>query len=60
MEGRSAEAEAFLTCPVFRENFPFSLEKAARDEMLCELQEKGYAVSGFSALGKRVKIRRNP
>ncbi|MBR2852050.1 MAG: hypothetical protein IKB91_06635, partial [Anaerotignum sp.] len=59
-EGRFAEAEAFLSCPVFRENFRFSLAEAVRSEMLCELQEKGYAVSGFSALGKRVKIRRNP
>ncbi|MBQ7084923.1 MAG: hypothetical protein IJM95_06690 [Anaerotignum sp.] len=59
-EGRFAEAEAFLSCPIFRENFRFSLAEAARNEMLCELQEKGYAVSGFSALGKRVKIRRNP
>lgn len=59
-EGRFAEAEAFLSCPVFGENFRFSLAEAVRSEMLCELQEKGYAVSGFSALGKRVKIRRNP
>ncbi|MBR2062738.1 MAG: hypothetical protein IJ969_05450 [Anaerotignum sp.] len=59
-EGRFAEAEAFLSCPIFRENFRFSLAEAVRSEMLCELQEKGYAVSGFSALGKRVKIRRNP
>lgn len=60
LEGRYAEAEAFLTCPVFRDNFPFPLEKAARNEMLCELQERGYRVSGFSVLGKRVKIRRKP
>jgi len=59
-EGRFAEAEAFLSCPIFRENFRFLLAEAARNEMLCELQEKGYVVSGFSALGKRVKIRRNP
>ena len=60
MEGRFAEAKAFLTCPVFQENFRFSLVEAARKEMLCELQEKGYAVSGFSALGKRVKIVKKP
>lgn len=59
-EGRFAEAEAFLSCPIFRENWRFPLAEAARSEMLCELQEKGYTVSGFSALGKRVKIRRNP
>ena len=58
-EGRLTEAEIFLSCPVFRENWRFSLEKAARKEMLCELQEKGYAVSGFSALGKRLKIKKN-
>ena len=60
MEGRMAEAEAFLSCPIFRENFPFPMEQAARNEMLCELREKGYAVSGFSALGKRVKIVKKP
>ena len=60
MEGRMAEAEAFLSCSIFRENFPFPLEQAARKEMLCECKERGYAVSGFSLLGKRVKIRRKP
>ena len=60
MEGRMAEAEAFLSCPIFRENFPFPLEQAAGKEMLCECKERGYAVSGFSLLGKRVKIRRKP
>lgn len=60
MEGRFAEAEAFLSCEIFRENWQFPLAEAARKEMLCELQEKGYAVSGFSVLGKRVKIRKKP
>ena len=60
MEGRMAEAEAFLSCSIFRENFPFPLEQAAGKEMLCECKERGYAVSGFSLLGKRVKIRRKP
>lgn len=60
MEGRMAEAEAFLSCPIFRENYHFPLEQAARKEMLCECKERGYAVSGFSLLGKRVKIRRKP
>lgn len=58
LEGRFAEAEAFLSCEIFRENWQFPLAEAARKEMLCELQEKGYAVSGFSVLGKRVKIRK--
>ena len=60
MEGRMAEAEAFLSCPIFRENYHFPLEQAAGKEMLCECKERGYAVSGFSLLGKRVKIRRKP
>ncbi|MBQ2879116.1 MAG: hypothetical protein IJE27_00310, partial [Anaerotignum sp.] len=60
MEGRSAEAEAFLSCPCFRENFSFPLPERAGKEILCELQEKGYALSGFSFLGKRVKIMRKP
>ena len=56
-EGRFAEAEAFLSCEIFRENWQFPLAEAAEKEMLCELQERGYAVSGFSLMGKRVKIR---
>ena len=58
-EGRFAEAEAFLSSPVFRENWQFPLERAARKEMLCELGEKGYMVSGFSVQEKRVKIKKN-
>lgn len=60
MEGRMAEAEAFLQCSNFRQSWDFPLEEAERDVLLFELQERGFAVSGFSALGKRVKIRRNP
>ena len=59
-EGRLAEAEAFLSCPIFRENWQFPLAEAAGKEMLWELQERGYAVSGFSFMGKRVKIQRKP
>ena len=59
MEGRFAEAEAYLSCPIFRENWQFPLERAARKEMLCELGEKGYMVSGFSVQEKRVKIKKN-
>lgn len=58
-EGRFAEAEAFLSCEIFRENWQFPLAEGARKEMLCELKEKGYTVSGFSAAGKRVKIKKN-
>ena len=60
VEGRFAEAEAFLSCPIFRENWQFLLAEAAGKEMLCELEERGYAVSGFSLFGKRVKIMRKP
>lgn len=60
MEGRFAEAEAFLSCDIFRENWRFHLAESARMEMLCELKEKGYAVSGFSMLGNRIKIKKKP
>ena len=55
-EGRRAEAEAFLSCPSFREN----LQGTGGKEVLCELQERGYVVSGFSVLGKQAKIRKKP
>ena len=60
MEGGAAEAEAFLACPIFRENWKLSPEEAAGKEISGALQEMGYAVSGFSLLGKRVKIMRKP
>lgn len=60
MEGRMAEAEAFLQCSNFRQSWGFPLEELERDVLLFELRERGFAVSGFSAFGKRVKIRRNP
>ena len=60
IDGREAEAEVFLSCPIFRENWEFSPEGAVGKEILYELKEKGYAVSGFSAGKKRVKIRRKP
>ena len=60
MDGSTAEAEAFLSCPIFRENWSFSPEYSVGKEILCELEEKGYAVSGFSIGEKRVKIRKNP
>ena len=60
MEGRRAEAEAFLSCPIFRENWNFPLHETAGKEMLSALQGMGYAVSGFSRGGNRVKIRRKP
>ena len=60
LEGRFAEAEAFLHCNDFRQSWDFPLEEVERDVLLFELREMGYAVSGFSAFGKRVKIRRKP
>lgn len=60
LEGRFAEAEAFLYCSDFRQSWDFPLEEVERDVLLFELREMGYAVSGFSAFGKRVKIRRKP
>lgn len=59
-EGRAAEAEAFLNCPVFRENQRFPLSGSVGGESLRVLREEGYAVSGFSFMGKRVKIVRKP
>lgn len=56
LEGRRAEALAFTKHMEFREfwleNFP---EKMAKD-FYQFLKEKGFAVCGFTALGKRVKI----
>lgn len=53
-EGRWAEAAAFLRCEAFRESWasPQGEREAAA------LRECGFMVSGFSAFGKRVKIRR--
>ena len=60
LEGRFAEAEAFLQCEAFRESFPFPLEEVEREELLAQLRGMGFSVSGFSAFGNRVKIKRNP
>ncbi len=60
MEGRFAEAEAFLRCAAFRESWQFPLEEVEREELLGQLRGLGFSVSGFSAFGNRVKIRRNP
>ena len=60
MDGRRAEAEAFCSCELFRENWDFFPDDTAGKEMLCELEEMGYAVSGFSLLGKRMKIVKKP
>lgn len=54
-EGRQAEAEAFLRCEAFRESW--ALPQGEREA--AALRELGFAVSGFSAFGKRVKIYRS-
>lgn len=58
MEGRLAEARAYLGCEVFREGF--SAEDWDGERLFSALQEKGFSVSGFSAFGKRVKIKLYP
>lgn len=58
VEGRLAEAMAFLRCDAFRESWQFPWEESERQ--LRELREMGFSVSGFSAFGKRVKIRKKP
>ena len=60
MEGRWAEAEAFCSCESFRKNWKFSPAETKGREILCELKEMGYAVSGFSFMEKRVKIMKKP
>lgn len=57
-EGRLAEARAYLGCEAFREGF--SAEDWDGERLFSVLQEKGFAVSGFSAFGKRVKIKLYP
>ncbi len=57
-EGRLAEARAYLGCDAFRESF--SAEDWDGELLFSALQEKGFAVSGFSAFGKKVKINRKP
>lgn len=53
-EGREAEADAYISCPVFRQCW--KQDKDSGTEAFGELSAMGYRVSGFSALGKRVKV----
>ena len=55
-EGRLAEARAYLGCEAFREGF--SAEDWDGEQLFSALQTEGFAVSGFSAFGKKVKIKR--
>lgn len=57
-EGRLAEARAYLGCAAFREGF--SAEDWDGETLFSALSEMGFAVSGFSAFGKKVKIQRRP
>lgn len=56
LEGRFAEAEAYLRCNAFRESF--GAEDAAAG-LYPLLKDEGFAVAGFSAFGRRVKIRKS-
>lgn len=58
LEGRMAEADAFLHCAEFRQSWELPLEEVNRELLLLALQNQGFAVSGFSTFGKRVKIRK--
>lgn len=55
-EGRWAEAEAFLRCEGFRRAFDMDFSKWDAPVLREEVLAAGFAVSGFSAFGKRVKI----
>ena len=57
VEGRLAEAKAYLECAPFRE--AWGAEEAEGTEVFSALREQGFAVSGFSAFGKRIKVKRN-
>lgn len=53
-EGREAEADAYIGCPAFRQCWRQDGGNGA--EAFGALSAMGYRVSGFSALGKRVKV----
>lgn len=53
VEGREAEADAYISCPAFRQCWRQDGDSGA--EAFRALSAMGYSVSGFSALGKRVK-----
>lgn len=52
MDGQDAEAEGYIDCPAFRSRW----QDAETEGVFSELSAQGLRVSGFSALGKRVKI----
>ncbi len=54
IEGRAAEASAYLGCEAFRESF--FAEDWDGEQLFSALREEGLSVSGFSAFGKTVKI----
>ncbi|WP_304509066.1 hypothetical protein [Anaerotignum sp.] len=59
LEGRRAEAEAFINCMSFQNFWLDHFPKMQAEEIYFDLKEKGFCVSGFSTLGKRVKIPKN-
>lgn len=51
-DGREAEADAYVSCPAFRRAW----RREADEGVFAALSALGFRVSGFSALGRRVKI----
>ncbi len=54
IEGRAAEASAYLGCEAFRESF--FAEDWDGEGLFSALRKEGFDVSGFSAFGKTVKV----
>lgn len=59
MEGRKAEAMAFVGRMDFREFWMENFPKEKSLDLYVALKEGGFSVSGFSAFGKRIKIAKN-
>jgi len=59
LEGRRAEAMAFTRHMDFREFWMENFPKGEAKDIYLALKENGFSVSGFSALGKRIKIAKN-
>lgn len=59
LEGRRAEAEAFIRSMNFQNFWLDHFPKIQAKDIYLDLKENGFCVSGFSTLGKRVKIPKN-
>lgn len=59
LEGRRAEAVAFIKLMEFQNFWLNHFPEQAAEGIYLALKAKGFSVSGFSALGKRVKIQKN-